>query len=107
MIALDGMKYRVASVDPGVDSGEGEGRSPAISLEGAEALANLRTVPSFSAAVEVQEESLCLSLAPGVSLHLGRVVVEEALINVSVIDESSSTDPGDEMPDGQRQPGTW
>ena len=95
VIALDGMKYRVASVD----SGAGEDRAPAIALESAEALANLRTVPSFSASVEVLEESLCLSLAPGVSLHLGRVVVEEALVNVSIIDESASPDPGDEAPD--------
>ncbi|MDE2937614.1 MAG: Swt1 family HEPN domain-containing protein [Chloroflexota bacterium] len=97
VVALDGMKYRVASIDPG----EGEDRSPAITLEGAEALANLRTVPTFTASVEVLEESLCLSLAPVVSLHLGRVVVEEALVNVSVIDESSSLDLSDEAPDGR------
>ena len=94
VIALDGRKYRVASVDPGA----GEGGSPAITLEGAEALANLRTVPSFSTSIEVSEESLCLSLAPGVSLHLGRVVAEETLVNVSVIDESGGPEPGD---DGQ------
>ena len=97
VVALDGMKYRVALVDPG----EGDDRSPAITLEGAEALANLRTVPSFTTSVEILEESLCLSLAPVVSLHLGRVVVEESLVNVSVIDESSSLDLGGEAPDGQ------
>jgi hypothetical protein len=97
VIALHGKKYRVASIDPG-DNG---GQAPAISLESAEALSNLRTVPSFSASVVVQEESLCLSLAPGVSLHLGRVAVTEELLNVSVIDETDSPDLYDESSDGQ------
>ncbi len=97
VIALDGMKYRVASADPGA----GESRPPAITLESAEALANLRTVPSFSASVEIMEESLCLSLAPRVSLHLGRVMAEEALVSVSVIDESGGPDPGDDGQDNQ------
>lgn len=97
VIALDGRKYRVASVDPG----EGDDRSPTIVLEGAEALSNLRTVPSFSTAVNVLEESLCLSVAPGVSLHLGRVAAEETLDNVSVIDDSGSPDPDYEALEGQ------
>ncbi len=100
VIALDGRKYRVASVEPG----DGEDRPGAIVLEGAEALANLRTVPSFSQSVAVQEESLCLSLTPGVSLHLGKVAVEEALVNVSVIDESGNPEPGDEAQQGEYQP---
>ena len=95
VIALDGRKYRVASVEPG----DGEDRPGAIVLEGAEALANLRTVPSFSQSVAVQEESLCLSLAPGVSLHLGKVAVEEALVNVAVIDETGSPDLDSETGD--------
>ena len=88
VVALDGRKYRVALVDPGE---EGD-RSPAIVLEAAEALANLRTSPSISQSVEVLEESLCLSLAPGVSLHLGGVAVEEELVKVSVIDDSRIDD---------------
>ena len=97
VIVLDGRKYRVASIDPGV----GEGRPPSVVLESAEALANLRTVPSFSTSVTVQGESLCLSLAPGVSLHLGSLAVEEDLVTVSVIDESGSPDPDEETPQGQ------
>ncbi len=97
VIALHGRKYRVASIDPGDDGGQ----APAIALENAEALANLRTVPSFAASVTVVDESLCFSLAPGVSLHLGRVTVAEELVNVSVIDESDSPGLGYESPDGQ------
>ncbi len=92
VMALEGRKYRVASMDPG----DGGDRPPAIVLEGAEALANLRTVPSFSESVAVEEESLCLSLTPGVSLHLGRVAVQEELDTVSVIDDSGSPEVYDE-----------
>ena len=97
VIALDGGKYRVASIDPG----DGHTRAPSVVLESAEALANLRTAPSFSTSVEVQEENLCLPVATGVSLHLGKVAVEEVLDNVSVIDESGSPDLNEESPEGQ------
>ena len=97
VMPLDGRKCRVASIDPG----NGVDRAPAIVLESAEALANLRTVPHFSTSIKVEEESLCLSVAPGVSLHLGRVAVEETLDNVSVIDDSGSPDPDYEAPEGQ------
>ena len=97
VIALDGGKYRVASIDPG----NSDDRAPAIVLESAEALANLRTAPRFSTSIEVQDESLCLSVSPGISLHLGRVAVEEVLDTVSVIDESGSPDLDDESPEGQ------
>ncbi len=89
VIPLDGKKYRVAAIDPG----DGEGATPVVVLESSEALANLRTVPSFSTDVTVEDESLCLTPTPGVSLHLGRVAVEETLGTVSVIDESGSPDP--------------
>ena len=97
VIALNGRKYRVASVEPG----DNEGQAPAIALESAEALANLRTAPSFSIAVTVVDESLCFSLAPGVSLHSGSVTVAEELVNVSVIDESDSPGLDHESSDGQ------
>jgi hypothetical protein len=100
VVARGGRKYRVASIDPG----DGADRPPSISLEGAEALANLRTAPSFSTSVGVLEESLCLSLAPGASLSLGRVSVEEVLENVSVIDESGSPEPDDAAREGQDSP---
>ena len=84
VIALEGSKYRIAGEEPGGEGGE----SPRVELEISEAMANLRTIPHFETAVVVEHESLCLSPAAGVSLHLGMVSLEENLVQVSVIDES-------------------
>ena len=99
VVVLEGSKYRVAGEGP---AGE-EGESPWVELESSEAMANFRTLPSFETAVVVEHESLCLSPAAGVSLHLGVVSLEEKLVQVSVIDESelAAADPTSRMPDRQ------
>ena len=84
VIVVDGAKYRPAFSETGED---GDG-SPQIVLESSEALAHLRTIPYFETSVSIQQDSLCLSPAAGVSFHLGMLSVEERLDQVSVIDES-------------------
>ena len=92
VIDLNGDKFRSGQAEP--DNEDGGARQ--IVLEASDALANLRTVPQFEAAVSIQHESLCLSPAAGVSLHLGMVGAEEKLVQVSVIDESQlDGSPGD------------
>ncbi len=91
-----GARYRVASVN---DAGPGS-PEPQVILEESETLAHIRTAPTFAVNVSVQDESLCLSPATGVSLYLGAVAVEETLEKVSVIDESDATGGGDAPEDG-------
>ena len=86
VIVFDGAKYRAAFIEPGAGSRE----APEILLERSDALANLRTVPTFDTAVTVTDESLRLSPAQGISLYLGRASAEETLTSVSVVDESGN-----------------
>ena len=82
VIILDGAKFRAAHASNGDDD------KPEVVLESSDALANVRTIPHFESEVSVEQESLCLSPAAGMSLHLGIVSVEENLVQVSVIDEA-------------------
>ncbi|MCY4365881.1 MAG: Swt1 family HEPN domain-containing protein [Chloroflexi bacterium] len=86
VIVFDGAKYRAAFIEPGAGFQE----APEILLERSDALANLRTVPTFDTAVTVTDESLRLSPAQGISLYLGRASAEETLTSVSVVDESGN-----------------
>ena len=83
-------KYRTVNPDYGTEPGA----PPRLYLETSEGLANLRTEPDFATDLAIQDESLCLSPATGVSLNLGRVTVEERLTQISAMDESTITTPG-------------
>ena len=88
VLNFDGGKYRPVSVETDPDAGD-----PArLNLETSEGLANLRTEPDFATDLVIQDESLCLSLATGVSLNLGSVTVEERLVQISAMEESAATE---------------
>ena len=93
IVNLAGVKYRLAGVEEAAE----DGSEPKILLESSEGLANLRTQPTFATNLTVQDETLCLSLASGVSLHLGSVAVEERLTQVSAADDSEMPQPGQEV----------
>ncbi len=85
-------KFRV----PGVSQTEVAERFRSIALEAAEGLSAIRTEPSFSRSVEVRDESLCLSPASGISLHLGNIHLEEGLTHVTVVTETPEDTAGGE-----------
>ena len=80
----------------GAEEEAAEGDQPNVLLESSEGLAKLRTQPGFATNLNIQEESLRLSLASGVSLHLGSVAVEERLMQVSALDDSEMPEAGEE-----------
>ena len=90
VLNIDGEKYRLVSAVSDPETGE-----PArLNLETSEGLANLKTEPDFATVLAIQDESLCLSLATGVSLNLGSVMVEERLTQISAMEESAALDFG-------------
>ena len=88
-----GGKYRVT----GYESGQESAGTPVVALDDSADLARVRTESTFSRAVAIEDDSLSLSLAGGVSLHLGTAKVAEQLTRVDVIEENpEAVEGGDE-----------
>ncbi|MYC30562.1 MAG: hypothetical protein F4X65_10820 [Chloroflexi bacterium] len=115
-MTLAGARYRVldsnaATEDWGEGSIEGqvEGSiegSPlrGVTLEPLAAQESHETVPHFLRTVKIQDDSLSLSLASGVSLHLGIVGLEEQLTQVDVIETHEGQQTGADSPDAASVP---
>lgn len=88
-----GGKYRVT----GYESSQESAGTQVVALDDSADLSRIRTEPTFSRAVAIEDDSLSLSLAGGVSLHLGTAKVAEQLTKVDVIEENpEAVEGGDE-----------
>lgn len=100
ILSLAGARYRVLGSDTAI-----EGSSlPGVTLEPLAVHETLETVPHFQRTVNIQDESLCLSLASGVSLHLGTVELQEQLTQVDVIESQGEQPSGAEAPEAAPVP---
>ena len=115
-MTLAGSRYRVldsntaleGSVE-GLIEGSIEGRvegSPfrGVTLEPLAAQEIQQTVPHFERTANIQDDSLSLSLASGVSLHLGTVGLEEQLTRVDVFESHDGQQPSTDSPDAAPLP---
>lgn len=99
ILQIFGVPYRVTGGETPAGETTGEDSSaPSVMLEPLAEGDALFTVPSFVRTAAIQDESLCLSLASGISLHLGAVRLEEQLVRVDVVEGRSGFDSNAEGP---------
>ena len=95
ILAFRGARYRVAELQ----SDPGTGASARVVLETSEQLTGLKTEPEFATGLAIRDDSLGLSLATGLSLHLGNVTLEERLVQITLVDESVEPVPDEQLPE--------
>ena len=99
-LSLDGARYKVLGSDAAIEGW----LFPAVTLEPLAAQESFETIPHFQRTVNIQDDSLCLTLASGVSLHLGTVGLEEHLAQVDVIEGQTEQPSGTDSPDAAPVP---
>lgn len=94
-ISLAGARYRVLGSGADIEGS----LLPVVTLEPLAVQERWETLPHFQTAVTIQDDSMRLTLASGISLHLGIVGLEEQLTQVDVIESQGEQPAGAEVQD--------
>ena len=100
VIQLSGARYRVA----GAQAAAEDPSAPVLLLDPIHEPGDFDVRPDFERVIEIQEESLCLSLTSGISVHLGTAALEERLNRVDVFHLSTGEESEQAGNAGEQNP---